>query len=175
MIKNNQIEVIDDFLHQDEFNQILKTIESPTFPWSFNPNKVWSYEKDNPDDLKNFQFTHTFYANFSPQSYNFQDLSPLISKIDPIGISKIKANLTTRWHCIEEFSPHTDNKYKYENCKTAIYYLNTNDGYTRFIDCDKKVESIANRLAIFPSYLTHCGTTHTNSKNRMVINLNYFK
>ena len=51
--------------------------------------------------------------------------------------------------------------------------LPENDGYTRFED-GTKIESVANRVAVFESNLKHCGTTCTNTKSRVVINLNYF-
>ena len=55
----------------------------------------------------------------------------------------------------------------------AIYYVNSNDGYTEFRD-GTKVESIANRLAIFPSTMEHTGSTCTNTKFRCVINFNFY-
>ena len=39
----------------------------------------------------------------------------------------------------------------------------------------EKVDSIANRLVVFSSSLSHKGTNSTNCKNRMVINFNYIK
>ena len=60
-----------------------------------------------------------------------------------------------------------------ENWKTALFYLNTNDGYTKF-EHGEKVETVANRLVIFDGDILHCGTTHTNEKYIPVINFNYF-
>ena len=56
--------------------------------------------------------------------------------------------------------------------KVAIFYLNTNNGYTLFESGDK-VESVANRKVIFDGKLKHCGTTCTDSKTRVVLNINY--
>ena len=50
---------------------------------------------------------------------------------------------------------------------------NDGDGYTEFED-GTKVESIENRFVTFPSNLHHGGTTCTDQKRRVVINLNYF-
>ena len=58
-------------------------------------------------------------------------------------------------------------------CTTAIYYVNTNNGYTEFED-GSRVESIENRLVTFPSYMKHTGTTCTDQKRRIVINFNYY-
>ena len=56
---------------------------------------------------------------------------------------------------------------------TSIYYVNSNDGYTEFKD-GTIIESVENRLVIFPSDMRHTGTTCTNAKNRIVVNINYF-
>ena len=46
-------------------------------------------------------------------------------------------------------------------------------GYTEFKD-GTIIESAENRLVIFPSDMRHTGTTCTNAKNRIVVNINYF-
>ena len=55
----------------------------------------------------------------------------------------------------------------------AIYYVNSNDGYTEFED-GTRIETIENRLLVFDSSLWHTGSTCTNAKVRCVINFNYF-
>ena len=71
---------------------------------------------------------------------------------------------------IVEHGFHTDVQYK---CKTGILYLNSNDGYTSFED-GTKVESVENRFVTFDSNIKHSGTTCTNQKVRLVLNINYF-
>ena len=56
---------------------------------------------------------------------------------------------------------------------TAIYYLNTNNGFTKFENGDK-VNSVANRMVIFDSNLKHTGTSCTDAHARMLINFNYY-
>ena len=56
----------------------------------------------------------------------------------------------------------------------SIFYINTNNGYTKFED-GTIVKSFANRLLTFPSNLKHCGTSCTDERTRVVINFNYFK
>ena len=50
--------------------------------------------------------------------------------------------------------------------------MNTNDGKTLF-ENNKEVNSVANRIVIFANSLKHTGTTHTNNKYRIVLNINY--
>ena len=57
--------------------------------------------------------------------------------------------------------------------KTAIFYLNTNNGYTLFED-GTKIESVANRLLTFDANLPHTGTSCTDKQFRCVLNINYF-
>ena len=59
------------------------------------------------------------------------------------------------------------------NKDDIIYYVNSNNGYTLFKASKKKVESVENRLVIFPTNLEHCGVSCTDNKQRIVINFNY--
>ena len=57
--------------------------------------------------------------------------------------------------------------------KTAVFYINTNDGYTEF-ENGVRVSSVANRVCIFDSNLNHRGTTHSEGGHqRVVVNFNY--
>jgi len=60
----------------------------------------------------------------------------------------------------------------YNDVTTAIFYINTNNGWTNFKNGDK-VESVENRLVIFDSNLEHEGVTCTDEIRRLVINFNY--
>ena len=57
---------------------------------------------------------------------------------------------------------------------TSIFYVNTCNGYTYFED-GSKVESVANRMVIFPNGTKHAGTTCSDRPGRIVINFNYHK
>ena len=63
---------------------------------------------------------------------------------------------------------------KLKQSSTSIFYVNTNNGYTKFED-GTKVESVANRMVTFPSNMKHTGTSCTDERIRVVINFNYFK
>ena len=62
----------------------------------------------------------------------------------------------------------------FKDCKTAIFYLNTNNGYTLF-DKGDKIPSLENRVVEFDSNLKHCAVDHTDTKYRIVINFNYLQ
>ena len=54
-----------------------------------------------------------------------------------------------------------------------IFYLNTNNGYTKFED-GTVVKSIANRLLTFPTLCKHTSSSCTDVEARVNINFNYF-
>ena len=64
-------------------------------------------------------------------------------------------------------------KEKLKQWTTSIFYINTNNGHTRF-ENGKRVESVANRMVTFPSHLQHTGTSCTNARTRVLINFNYY-
>jgi hypothetical protein len=155
--------IIDNFLDKKYFNFLNNEFLDKNFPWYFQNNKV--FEGD-----ENFQYTHLFYINDKVNSSYFNLIEPFLLLLNIKSLVRAKLNLTTKENVIKQFALHTDVNF---NCNTAVFYLNTNNGKTVFKD-KKEVESIENRIVIFPSNLEHAGTTHTDAKYRMVLNLNYF-
>ena len=67
---------------------------------------------------------------------------------------------------------HTDYAFK---CKTAILYMNNNNGATILDDTKKiKIDSIENRMVVFDSQIKHCALIQSDSKRRIILNINYF-
>ena len=64
--------------------------------------------------------------------------------------------------------PHID------KLKTAVLYLNSNNGGTQIQD-GQFIQSVANRVVIFPTTQPHAGVWATNKKLRFVLNLNYLE
>ena len=157
------INVIENFLKKDDLNNLKNQFLSNTFPWYFQDFKV---EKNDGD----FQYTHLFFNDNKVNSNHFNLIEPFIPLLNVKSLVRIKLNLTTRENKIKKFKFHTDFDF---NCKTAIFYLNTNNGKTIFKN-KKEIESVENRIVMFPSNLEHTGTTHTDTQYRMVLNLNYF-
>lgn len=106
-----------------------------------------------------------------PASDFYSMVEPLLGKMNVRSLIRMKANLVTIGNEIEEHGFHTD--VEFADAKTAVYYVNSNNGYTRFKD-GTVVESVANRLVAFPASMEHTGTNCTDSKTRVVININYF-
>jgi hypothetical protein len=157
------IKIIDNFLPKENFLIIKETVLSNDFPWYFQDFKV--YKNDG-----NFQFLHVFFHFNKINSNYFNLIEPFLPLLNVKSIVRIKLNLTIKEKKIKKFKFHADTNF---NCNTAIFYLNTNNGKTIFKN-GKEVESVENRIIIFPSNLEHTGTTHTDTPYRMVLNLNYF-
>lgn len=162
--------VIDNFLDDSTFLAIQNEICGHIFPWFQNDHVV--FPPIDKTDMWAWQLCHVFYLEMSPQSPQFSLLHPILRKLNPSAILRIKANLVPRADKIMEHGFHID--ITHFKGKTAVYYINSNNGFTMFED-GSKVESIANRMVIFDSTIKHTGTTCTDAKNRCVINFNYYE
>ena len=166
------MKIEDNFLKQEEFDKIQKLMGEPSpFPWFYADRIVFE------DDVDKFQFIHAFYDNHMPMSPFSNELDSIINIIQPFSIVKIRAKLLTRTPEIDESTFHVDIPLSEENLKqwtTSIFYINTNNGYTKFED-GTIVESVANRMLSFPANMKHCGTSCTDERRRIVINFNYFE
>jgi len=161
------MKIIDNFLDKENFKLLQDNILTYNFPWYFN-NGV------NVIGDEYFQFTHNFYKEFHVTSHLYNLIEPLIKKINPLSLIRVKANLITRTLKIIEHGMHIDQfGKKTPKSKTAIFYCNTNNGYTKFENGDK-IESIENRIVVFNNSLYHSGSSCTDEKIRVVININYF-
>ena len=172
---NYDIQIIDNFLPEDEARAISDHMIGPEaqFPWFYN-HAVVNYHEREEDDIHNHQFTHIFYNNWSPTS-SFNLILPIAMKLNPIGWQRIKANLNPVTSKKVQYAYHTDFQAENVPCaKTAIYYLNTNNGVTIFKD-GTQVESVFNRMVIFDQRIPHTGTTCTDQKVKSLINFNFIE
>jgi len=176
-VKQMKVHIIDDFLPEEEFKQVSNFITGEVIPWYYGP-----VIKDNIEDVSsidcssddNYQFSHLFYIDDQPAPF-IERIHPLINSILEIGcrsLVRVKANLTLKTNQIVEHGFHVDYD-DFDGGKTAIYYVNTNNGYTKFESGDT-VDSLENRLVIFDGTTMHTGTTCTDKNARYVINFDFF-
>lgn len=174
------MKIIDNFLDKDDFIRIQSLMLSDKFTWNYSIVDERSYGIDD------YHFSHVF----TPEDHFFGLSIPFIDKIKEHSsirkIIKVKANLQPRTNdnIIQSF--HTDFPIEWKN-KTAVYYLNTCNGYTYFrketsdVDANgfplytyEKVESIENRFVMFDVGNEHTGVTCTDEPARFVINFNWY-
>ena len=157
------LRVIDNFLPSYQFKEILNIImgKDSSFPWYWS-NQI-CYDGD-----PFFQFYHSFYNEKTGESKSYSLLNIFNSKLQIRRIRRVAASLTSRTVFNRKTGYHID----YPDIRTAIFYLNTCNGYTKFKG-GGKVKSVANRIVIFNSNLKHQAVTCTDEKRRVVINFNY--
>ena len=157
------IQIIDNFLSEEEFKSIQSFMMGGEFRWFYVEGRA---TKD--DGL--YHMTHMFYQpEVGSNSEHLNMWNTFMNKVEAKKCERIKANLTFKTPTIEPALFHID----YSDMKTATFYINTNNGYTEF-ESGVRVSSIANRVCIFDSNLKHQGTTHTEGDHpRIVVNFNY--
>ena len=159
------MKIIDNFLSQSDFERTQQYFLGPEFTW-FYSNSIAKQRQG----LDQFQFCHTFFDITQPSLTTFSPfLQPILTKLSAKYIFRIKANLRPRTSqgVLSEY--HTDMDL---NQQTGIFYINTNNGYTKFKD-DSTVNSVANRFLSFSGDLEHCGASPTDTNSRIVLNINY--
>ena len=170
-IKNNKL-ILDNVISHVESEKIKSQIFGVFFSWYYKDYVVADEDAtENTQDYQ-FQFTHSFQENgniVTPME-NWEMLFPIYYVIQPMNFIRVKANLIPRAEKIVPHGLHIDTFAP--NSVTGIYYVNDNNGCTQFEDGDK-IESKQNRIVLFPSNLKHTGTTCTDAKVRVAININF--
>jgi len=162
------IKVVDNFLPEEVFTQIKNVLCGKNFPWYYN-DYVASAEKK--DDL--FYFTHMFYDTERGEeiSPTIQLIAPILEKINPNGLIRVKGNLYPTYYEKKQDPFHVDYTFPHRG---AIYYLNTNNGHTVFED-GTKVDAVANRIMFFDPTVPHASTRCIDAKIRVNVNFNYYE
>ena len=157
------MDIIDNFLPSYQFKELQNIIMGPWFPWYYNEGV--NYEDDGFD-----QYKHTFYNEEVGDSSDYLKLWDFTQrKLQIKQLYRIKINATNRTVFKRNTGFHVDN---FPCPVTALYYINTNNGFTKFKK-GGKVKSVENRMVIFDSKLEHAAITCTDQMRRMVVNFNY--
>lgn len=167
MIKYN---IINNFLDIELFKEFQGNIFNKNVPWYYKESQT-GLDKHKED---NGYFTLNFFNNFKSGFNNFDNyLNIIYKKLNCRAIIEVRANLVLRLKKVNALFFHTD--YNYENSKTAIFYMNTNNGSTVLNKKELiKINSVENTMLIFDSKIDHALMTQTDTKRRIVININYF-
>ena len=167
------MKTIDNFLLPNVFESTFREITSPNFAWFYQASQTKNKgQKDDP------YFSHLFYSDNQPRSGYYDNImKPLLFSLDNVkSLMFARANLYVKKHEPYMSCYHTDdadgeNKY---NHKTAIFYINTNNGYTEF-ERGEKVDSVQNKIVIFDASLKHRAVSQTDQDRRILININYIE
>ena len=164
--------VIDNFLDEEYFDSLVtfftdKEKTGSELPWVFQ-RKINLNHNVAEDNL--FYLMHMFYEGNQPMSSGYDNLIPLLEKLELKLLVRVKGNLYPNTEIIHEHAMHVDYPFSHS---AAILSLNTCDGYTKLKD-GTKINSVANRILLFDASEKHCSTTTTNVAARINININYF-
>lgn len=161
-------QVIDNFLSIESFTILKNFLEDPECPWYYRAAAT-TKEEDTPF------YTHNFFNNHMCSS-NLDILKEVFEKLNIAAIIEIRANCILRSsHIIQKGSDwHIDREYN--NFKTAILYLHNCDGAT-YLNKESpiKIESKENRVLIFDGNILHRNDVQTNTKRRIILNMNYYE
>ena len=96
---------------------------------------------------------------------------PLDYKIidNTLSEERAKANLYGRTKELVHHDNHADTNFSH---KGAIFYINSNNGFTVLED-GTEIKSVRNRLLLFDPSKPHHSTSCTDDKRRVNINFNY--
>tara|TARA_B100000424_G_C22560822_1_gene317465 strand:- start:24 stop:518 length:495 start_codon:yes stop_codon:yes gene_type:complete len=163
------IKIEDNILDNLQLKEIQnKLLSNHSIPMYF----VDSVAYENETDLGCYYHVHEVYEY--PKGWLSdlgQTISPILKYIKAKSLVKIKINFYPRTEKIIKHGLHNDQSFK---CKSALFFVNDNDGYTYLKNENMKVESKANRILHFNSYYKHHSTTCTDQNLRCTININYF-
>ena len=162
--------IVDNFLYEDDHKFFVDLFEHKDFPW-YICKKVAAQEV--PEEYeRQWYMTHVFYDNtICSDHYPPIEEKILRHKDFPtvLAMMRIKGNMYPGAEKLSEHAPHSDTQFTHMG---AIYYINTNNGYTLIEG--QKVESIANRMVFFDPSIPHNSTDCTDQSYRMNINFNFF-
>ena len=160
-----ELEVIDNFLDITDWQKLHDIMIGENFPWFFHNQIALDTEL-----IDSYYFTHMFYWNNRINSPTFDILIPLLEKVKPSALVRIKGNFYPNLNKTIINNKHTDFNFKHRG---GIYYINTNNGKT-ILDDGTEIASVANRMIFFDSSIPHQSTHCTDQKARININLNFF-
>ena len=181
-MSKSKIKIYDNFLSKDEWKSVhhfFFSAQDAAIHWRWTASITGGKMTM---DQEFGQFTAGFF--YTDEGVRIQDnwnkIGPILNGIfhtepEKNGISwlRVKANLNPRMCDNEQLGAYHQD-FSIENATTAIFYLNTNNGWTQFED-GTKVESVKNRLVTFPATTNHVGFACTDKSVRIVLNLNYIK
>ena len=172
----NKIEIIDNFLDKDDYDDLKKFLMSSRSQWRFVD---FIAHKDERNQGRDGYFVHSF-TDRDPNTFlerfqispDYQKVSKLLdcikNKLNFREILRVRSSLYPRREKQNPDPYHVDYDF---NHKVCIFYVNTNNGFTMF-ESGEKVDSIANRLLIFDGLEKHCSVVQTDTTARYIININ---
>ncbi len=150
------------FIDKEICKKINNTMLGVNFPWFYRKNQTG----------KDSSFlNHVFFTEGKLNSNFYSLIEPLVKKLNPVKLINIRANLCLKRPMKSNWHSDFDNLKLTPKSRTAIYYVNTNNGYTIFKN--KKIKSEANKIIVFNGNIKHKVKYQTDRDTRIVVNFLY--
>ena len=164
---NKEIIIKDNYLLEKEMKDLENFLLSNKFPYYYNINIAG----ENTEKTDTYMFNHNLIWKNKECSNVGNMITNMVMKDIPYNnILRSKINFYLKSDTLKKHEFHKDDTD--EKIKIALFYINTNNGYTEFED-GTIVKSVRNRLVLFPCKLKHRSTTTTDTRHRVNININY--
>lgn len=196
--------VIDNFLEKPIYDELLKYVGGPKFPWFYGDNVSLPLEDGNlikdPMAMETAGLSHVMYdRGWDALSYTYDFFKPFFATMnEKLGLKEsniIRARASLKWPKIgytkDNYSlPHVDYYYPHE---TLIYYVNDSDGDTFIFDqwftftgngngiaadnftIQKRISPKANRLVWIDGLHYHTASNPIDNDKRIILNINLDK
>tara|TARA_X000000368_G_C22908826_1_gene657607 strand:+ start:432 stop:923 length:492 start_codon:yes stop_codon:yes gene_type:complete len=162
------MQVTEDFLQEEYYDHLNEIITSTQFPWMFQ-KRVANIEEDPEEDLNHYYFVHSLFFQNKIESPLYDDFLYLFQSLNVQFLHRARVLMFVNQGEQYIHDRHVDHT---TNCKTALIYMNTNDGFTDF-ETGERVESVKNRLLLFDGSVPHSSSTPTNTKERLLLSVTY--
>tara|TARA_R100000988_G_C3995522_1_gene165466 strand:+ start:60 stop:545 length:486 start_codon:yes stop_codon:yes gene_type:complete len=159
------VKVIENFLDESDFLNLENYLLEKELPWYYRGSTEYT------DQIP--YFTHSFFNEDRINSNSFNLIKPILNKLNYSSIIQVRANLFLQNENPVRTGWHID--YPYKNFKTAILYINESNGPTVFKDKNLKVFPKKNKILIMEGDTYHALYSQTDTKRRVVVNLNYYE
>ena len=161
--------VRDNFLAKGDWTQLDNLVHN---------NMPWYLQKEQVIDADDgCWFSHIIYDEDVPKSDLYNPIIKIFkSYLKYVTLCRLNVNLLLKQETpsVSYFHTDLDESIDKEKITTAIFYLNTNNGATEFKD-GERIDSVKNRLAVFPTNTSHRAIGQTDTPERIVLNFNFIK
>tara|TARA_B100001175_G_scaffold76645_1_gene64031 strand:- start:684 stop:1175 length:492 start_codon:yes stop_codon:yes gene_type:complete len=162
------MQVIDNFLPDDYYEHLYNLITDTKFSWMYQ-NQVASTGEDPRANLDHYYFVHSLFYEYQIESPLYDNFVHLFKLLNVQFLFRARVLLYVNQGKQIIHDRHVDHG---ESCKTALVYMNSNDGFTEF-ETGERVDSIKNRLLLFDGSVSHSSSTPTDTKDRMLLSVTY--
>ena len=170
------IQRINNFLPQDNFEQLKKILFSNEFPYYLQSGVAYNSPDKNLGVLLTHSMIHDNGDIRSSELTNKLILYPIFDKLkefdkDFFKVIRAKINLYPNQLNQIKNDFHIDANFTH---KVLLFSVNTNNGYTDFEDTNiDPFPSVENSAIIFDGKLKHRSVIQTDTHVRINININY--